>query len=757
MKIAVSFPGCHRRGGIERCVLEAVNFLAALGHEVHLLTSDWDRDALHSAVHVHAVPLPKRGSVLRLLAFARRSKKALAALPPGTVHAAFGVESPPGGVMWVPSVHKAWLEASKTQRDWRGRLRQKLNPHHPALLRLERGRFGGRSPHNLIALTDQVKSDLVRLYGVPAEDIAVLPNGYSQTEFNTRRTQQERAQRRTELGYGPDAKVVIFVANELERKGFGPLLRGIRELQDPSVFLLAVGRLNPQTYAAEIEQLGLTSRVHFTGPSSDVASYYAAADVFALPTQYEAWGLVIVEALACGLPVLTSRLAGAAAVVQEGVTGFLLDDPNDPAEIAVKLRPLLAGLPVSAEDIEASVSAYSWPNILRRYEQHLMEQSDQTASSAMPSQNTPLRVVLLTDADVFAGTERHMLDLARGLTALGVSVKLACPSPAALEDAARREGLPILTIAKRGLVDWDAARLLARRLKAGETDIVHAHNGRTALAAALGVRLAGRGRCVMTQHFLTPNHATQRGPKAVLSGAAHYWMVGQMSRILAISEAVREAMLARHEAPDSKITVIPNGITAPNPGNAAEMRRSLGVGANTPLVVCAARLEREKDVASLISAVKIVRERVPGVRCLVAGEGAERSALDAQIGALGLENSVTLLGFRADAPALMAAADVFVLPSLAEPFGLVLLEAMALSRPVVATRAGGPLEIVVDGETGFLVPPSSPDALAGALQTLLGDPALARRMGENGQARYEAQFTAAKMSQAILAVYQAVR
>ena len=350
-----------------------------------------------------------------------------------------------------------------------------------------------------------------------------------------------------------------------------------------------------------------------------------------------------------------------------------------------------------------------------------------------------------------------MLDLARGLTTLGVGVTLACPSPAALEDAARREGLPTLTIAKRGLVDWNAARLLARRLRSGQTDIVHAHNGRTALAAALAVRLAGRGRCVMTQHFLTPNHATQHGLKAVFSNAAHHWVVGQMSRILAISEAVREAMLARHEAPDSKIAVVPNGIVAPDGGNAAETRRSLAIGPDTPLIVCAARLEREKDIASLISAVKSVRETMSSVRCLVAGEGAERDALDAQVQALGLEISVTLLGFRGDAPALMAAADVFVLPSLAEPFGLVLLEAMALGRPVVATRAGGPIEIVQDGETGFLVPPSSPDALASALQTLLDDPALARRMGENGHARYEAQFTAAKMSQAILAVYQAVR
>ncbi len=372
---------------------------------------------------------------------------------------------------------------------------------------------------------------------------------------------------------------------------------------------------------------------------------------------------------------------------------------------------------------------------------------------SLPSNKPPLRVVLLTDADVFAGTERHMLDLARGLSALGVAITVACPTPAALEDAARREGLPTLTIPKRGLVDWRAARTLARRLKSGQTNIVHAHNGRTALAAALAVRMAGRGRCVMTQHFLEPNHATLRGPKAAVSGAAHHWMVGRMSCILAISEAVRQAMLDRREAPAGKITVVPNGISAPNPAVAAETRRSLGVAADTPLVVCAARLEREKDIASLISAIGIVKNAVPGVRCLVAGAGSQRAALEGQIGGLNLSGAVTLLGFRADAAALMAAADLFVLPSLAEPVGLGRLDARARGRPVGPTRAGGPLEIVVDSETGFLVPPSSPEALAEAMERLIAAPAAGRRLGKNGRARFERYFTAARMAQATLAVY----
>jgi len=368
-----------------------------------------------------------------------------------------------------------------------------------------------------------------------------------------------------------------------------------------------------------------------------------------------------------------------------------------------------------------------------------------------------MRVILFTDADVFAGTERHMLDLARGLRAVGAAVSLACPSPSALEDAARAEDLPFLPIQKRGLLDRGAVHVLARLLKSGRADIVHAHNGRTALAAAAAVRLAGRGRCVMTQHFLEPNHTAQRGPKALLSGLAHRWVVGRMSRILAISEAVRAAMIARKEVPEAKITVIPNGISAPDAGlreRAAATRQSLGVAADAPLVVCAARLEAEKDVGSLVTAMDKVRASAPAARCLIAGQGSLRPALEQQIQGLGLGDVVRLLGFRADALALIAAADLFVLPSLAEPFGLALLEAMALGRPVIATRAGGPLEIVEAGVTGLLVPPASPGALAEAIRRLLSDPAAARHLGETGRARFAAKFTAERMARATLAVYE---
>ena len=163
--------------------------------------------------------------------------------------------------------------------------------------------------------------------------------------------------------------MIVFVANEAERKGLPQLLRAVARLADPALHVLAVGRFDPAPSARLAGSLGLGARVRFPGASARVAQFYAAADLFALPTQYEAWGLVIVEAMACGLPVLTSRLAGAAVAVAEGATGQLLDEPRDEGEIARKLAVLLGGdLKAGGERISRSVEPYEWSQVLARYE-----------------------------------------------------------------------------------------------------------------------------------------------------------------------------------------------------------------------------------------------------------------------------------------------------------------------------------------------------------------------------------------------------
>lgn len=349
-------------------MLECVNFMVARGHETHAFAQDWDVASLSPDVVRHTLRYRARIPALALPAYRRAARRAIGALdPPADVVAGFGAGAPDGSVVWMQSVHAAWIEIARGTRGPMGRLRQRINPFHPVALRMERRQLTGRHYSKLIALTPDVKADIMRIYGVPSDDIAVLPNGYSATEFHPASDERRREMRRR-LGYADDHQVVVFVANELERKGFTPLLRAVNLLGDESVRILAVGRLRESQARPEIERLGLTGRVQFTGPTSDVADYYAASDVFALPTKYEAWGLVIVEAMACGLPALTSTLAGASVAVRPGENGHLVEDPSDPTQIEQGLRALLGGGHLSRDEVSRSVEAYEWSRLLVRYE-----------------------------------------------------------------------------------------------------------------------------------------------------------------------------------------------------------------------------------------------------------------------------------------------------------------------------------------------------------------------------------------------------
>ncbi len=211
------------------------------------IASDWDRDACNRRGDVHAYCPAGARVAAAPVSYARREPPVFGGRAARRcVHAAFGVQSPPGGVMWVPSVHKAWLEASRTAARLERAAQAEANLNHPVLLAMEREYFGRRRYRRLVALTDQVKADLVRFYNVPPEDIAVLPNGYSPRPSSTAaRAETHRAAMRAKLGYGADDTVIVFVANELERKGFGPLLRAVAGLDDPHVQSAGCGPPGP--------------------------------------------------------------------------------------------------------------------------------------------------------------------------------------------------------------------------------------------------------------------------------------------------------------------------------------------------------------------------------------------------------------------------------------------------------------------------------------------------------------------------------
>jgi glycosyltransferase involved in cell wall biosynthesis len=228
-------------------------------------------------------------------------------------------------------------------------------------------------------------------------------------------------------------------------------------------------------------------------------------------------------------------------------------------------------------------------------------------------------------------------------------------------------------------------------------------------------------------------------------------------RIVVLTELGTEEHLARRIGRPKQFVVIPSGVDLEALRRKAPpyetARGRLGVDAETCLIVGVGRLEPVKGFQVLVRALPSILGVIPSARLLLVGYGSLRSQLEADARALGVADRLEIAGPQLDVAVYLAAADLVVVPSLNEGMGRVLVEAMALERPVVATRVGGIPAVVADGETGSLVPAEDPPALARAVAELLKDPGLRQRMGEAGRRRAE-RFSLAAMESRLLGLYR---
>ncbi|MGH7556106.1 MAG: glycosyltransferase, partial [Longimicrobiales bacterium] len=224
-----------------------------------------------------------------------------------------------------------------------------------------------------------------------------------------------------------------------------------------------------------------------------------------------------------------------------------------------------------------------------------------------------------------------------------------------------------------------------------------------------------------------------------------------VDRYIAVSAEIGRKLTGELGVPPRKVRVIPNGIeVVRQSADGAALRASLRIGSSTSLVLTAARLEDQKGHRFLIDAAK----EVPDALFVFAGQGPARSELEALARRNGLAGRIRFLGWRGDMPALVSACDVFVLPSLYEGTPLALLEAMGAGKPVIATRIPGISEIVSHGQTGVLVEPADPVALASSIRSLLGNPAEGLRLGLAAEQIVKTRFNAASMTRDVVDLYE---
>jgi sugar transferase (PEP-CTERM/EpsH1 system associated) len=322
-----------------------------------------------------------------------------------------------------------------------------------------------------------------------------------------------------------------------------------------------------------------------------------------------------------------------------------------------------------------------------------------------------------------------------------------------------RPGIDILELGKSEHGnDYGIPLRLARLLRDRRIDVVHSHDWGTLLESVAAATLAGASAIHMAHgpsiHYRAGDRwaglkmATRRRMERLASLKLH--------RLVAVSQAVRAELMEEIGIPASKIELIHNGIdlVAGAREDPAVRRRQLGCGAGDVLVVSVGRLAAIKNYGFLLEAFGRAVSLVNSLRLALVGDGPERPALEAMATALGLGDRVRFLGARDDVHQWLAAANVFVLPSLYEGISISLLEAMAARLPSVVTRVGGNPEVVTDGEDGLLVESGDVAAMAGALSALAQDPARCQWLGRAARARVEAEFDVATAVRRYEAIYR---
>lgn len=314
-------------GGAERYLAGLMDAFVQRGHEVHIFANRWEGTP---GATWHRVPMIRGLSFLKILSFAWFCRRELRRFPCDVV---FSIERTLQQDIFCAqgACHREYLQQRRRflPRWYRPTLR--INPLHIAMLWLEHHTFSPHRTRHVIAISHRGKAEIMRHYSFPADRIHVIYNGIDCNRFR-RLAQSDRSHEPTFQ--------LLFVGTGFERKGLAFAIRALAKLP-PHVSLLIVGKGNRTPYEQLARKLAVANRIRFAGTSNDMTAIYNAADLLVHPAIYEPFGLVCAEALACGLPVVTTLVTGAAELITPGINGNIVDDPSDSAALAAAIQPFL--------------------------------------------------------------------------------------------------------------------------------------------------------------------------------------------------------------------------------------------------------------------------------------------------------------------------------------------------------------------------------------------------------------------------------
>ncbi len=337
MRIGIIKQSYTPYGGAETFLARFIGELLKRGHTLDVFTESWPA---REGVRVHKIKSSGSRSA-RPLNFALKAEELVGEVKPDVV---ISLEMTRSDIYrYGGGCHREWLEVKNEGAGALKKLATAASPFHKAMLRLEERVFTDTRLKFVAANSKMVKADILKHYDLPEEKICVIYNGVLLADFDYPERAALRGRIRAELGIADGATVILFIGSGFERKGLGPLIRalGLIADKDPALKLLVIGRGNIARYEAVARGAGVADRVVFAGGVKGATDYYAAGDIFALPSIYEPFSNACLEAMAAGLPVVTTRRNGVSEIIEDGVNGAICSNPTDPEELADKLALFL--------------------------------------------------------------------------------------------------------------------------------------------------------------------------------------------------------------------------------------------------------------------------------------------------------------------------------------------------------------------------------------------------------------------------------
>ncbi len=323
-------------GGAERYLQTLIGHLKNAGNEIHILANKWTEE---EKVIFHKIDVSHFGSFLSIITFNQNTKKAIKDLNCDCV-ISFERTTCQDIYRAGEGCHVEWLRIRSEIEPSYKKFSFKINPLHISLLNLEKELFS--KTRLIIANSKMVKEQIIKHYAVPEERITIIYNGVDLKRFSPENKDKWREDARNSLNISDGSRVLLFVGSGFERKGLKTFIDAIPLVKD-DIKALIIGKGDTNKYRAIAERHGISDKIIFLGAQKEIERFYAAADLFVLPTIYDPFSNATIEAMTSGLPVITTRNNGVSELIENG-EGFILENALDYNELAEKIRLTLFNL-----------------------------------------------------------------------------------------------------------------------------------------------------------------------------------------------------------------------------------------------------------------------------------------------------------------------------------------------------------------------------------------------------------------------------